>query len=66
MILSNGSITAGSYDSSNFTYTALFTADSNVDSTGGVELVTGSYEDAAGNPGGGSSDTADIDTRNPT
>ncbi|MGI9459690.1 MAG: DUF4347 domain-containing protein, partial [Pirellulales bacterium] len=66
LILSSGSITAGSYDSSDFTYTAFFTADSNVDSTGGVELVAGSYEDAAGNPGGGSSDTADIDTRNPT
>ena len=66
LILSNGSITAGSYDSSNFTYTAFFTADSNVDATGGVELVAGSYEDAAGNIGGGSSDTADIDTQNPT
>ena len=66
LILSNGSIAAGSYDSSNYTYTALFTADSNVEATGGVELVAGSYEDAAGNPGGGSSDTADIDTRNPT
>jgi hypothetical protein len=66
LILSNGSITAGSYDSSNFTYTALFTADSNIDATGGVELVAGSYEDAAGNIGGGSSDTAYIDTQNPT
>ena len=66
LILSNGSITAGSYDGSNFTYTAFFTADSNVDATGGVELVAGSYEDAAGNIGAGSSDTADIDTQNPT
>jgi hypothetical protein len=66
LILSNGSITAGSYNSSNFTYTALFTADSNVENTGGVELIAGSYEDAAGNLGGGGSDSADIDTRNPT
>ncbi len=66
LILSNGSITAGSYNSSNFTYTALFTADSNVENTGGVELTAGSYEDAAGNLGGGGSDSADIDTRNPT
>ena len=66
LILSNGSLTAGSYNSSNFTYTALFTADSNVENTGGVELTAGSYEDAAGNLGGGGSDSADIDTRNPT
>ncbi|MGC6550476.1 MAG: Ig-like domain-containing protein, partial [Rubripirellula sp.] len=66
LILSNGRISQGSYDDSNLTYTALFTADSNVDNTGGVELIGGSYEDAAGNSGGGSVDTADIDTKNPT
>ena len=48
-------------------YTATFTADDGFDGTGSVTVTADSYTDAAGNPGGGGTDTVTIDTRsNPT
>src|SRR4029079_14361101 len=46
-------------------FTAVFTANDGVAATGSISL-TGAYTDAAGNTGGGGSDTVAIDTLNPT
>jgi hypothetical protein len=46
-------------------YTATFTADDGVETTGSVAVGT-DYTDAAGNTGAGNSDTVTIDTLNPT
>ncbi|MBE8992811.1 Ig-like domain-containing protein [Microcystis aeruginosa] len=47
-------------------YTAIFTADDAVETTGSVSVAADSYSDAAGNNGGAGSDTVTIDTLNPT
>ncbi|WP_080754241.1 Ig-like domain-containing protein [Microcystis aeruginosa] len=57
---------------SNFTqvdgnsYTAIFTADDAVETTGSVSVAAASYSDVAGNQGGAGTDTVTIDTKNPT
>ncbi|MBD2291897.1 calcium-binding protein [Microcystis wesenbergii FACHB-1317] len=57
---------------SNFTqvdgnsYTAIFTADDAVETTGSVSVAADSYSDVAGNTGGAGTDTVTIDTLNPT
>nr|WP_232023872.1 Ig-like domain-containing protein [Microcystis viridis] len=57
---------------SNFTqvdgnsYTATFTADDAVETTGSVSVAAASYSDVAGNTGGAGTDTVTIDTKNPT
>ncbi|MCO5731278.1 Ig-like domain-containing protein [Rhizobium sp. SSA_523] len=43
-------------------YTAVFKADQAYSGSGSVKIVAGSYQDAAGNPGGPASDTVLIDT----
>ncbi|MCZ8306713.1 MAG: Ig-like domain-containing protein [Microcystis sp. LE19-98.1E] len=47
-------------------YTAIFTADDAVETTGSVSVAAASYSDVAGNNGGAGSDTVTIDTLNPT
>ncbi|MCZ8119132.1 MAG: Ig-like domain-containing protein [Microcystis sp. LE18-22.4A] len=47
-------------------YTAIFTADDAVETTGSVSVAADSYTDIAGNNGGAGSDTVTIDTLNPT
>ena len=47
-------------------YTAIFTADDAVETTGSVSVAADSYSDVAGNNGGAGSDTVTIDTLNPT
>lgn len=47
-------------------YTAIFTADDAVETTGSVSVAADSYTDLAGNNGGAGSDTVTIDTLNPT
>ena len=47
-------------------YTATFTANDGFSGTGSVTVAAGSYTDAAGNGGGGGSDTVTIDRLNPT
>ena len=46
-------------------FTATFTANDGVETTGSVSVGTG-YTDAAGNVGAASSDTVSIDTLNPS
>ena len=46
-------------------YTAVFTADDGIETTGSVAVGTG-YTDLAGNAGSDGSDTVVIDTLNPT
>ena len=46
-------------------YTAVFTADDRIETTGSVAVGAG-YTDLAGNAGSGGSDTVAIDTLNPT
>ena len=46
-------------------YTAIFTADDGIDTTGSVAVNAG-YSDPAGNAGSGGSDTVAIDRLNPT
>ncbi|MFN7218317.1 Ig-like domain-containing protein, partial [Microcystis sp.] len=47
-------------------YTAIFTADDAVETTGSVSVAADSYTDIAGNNGGAGTDTVTIDTLNPT
>ena len=47
-------------------YTAIFTADDAVETTGSVSVAADSYSDLTGNNGGAGSDTVTIDTLNPT
>ncbi|TRU04378.1 MAG: calcium-binding protein [Microcystis aeruginosa Ma_MB_F_20061100_S19] len=47
-------------------YTAIFTADDAVETTGSVSVAAASYTDVAGNTGGAGTDTVTIDTKNPT
>src|SRR5262245_46823744 len=47
-------------------YQAAVTASDNFTGTGSVTVATGSWTDAASNPGGGGSDTVPIDRQNPT
>ena len=47
-------------------YTAIFTANDAVETTGSVSVAADSYSDVAGNNGGAGSDTVTIDTLNPT
>ncbi|MFN9675910.1 MAG: Ig-like domain-containing protein, partial [Microcystis sp.] len=47
-------------------YTAIFTADDAVETTGSVSVAAASYTDVAGNTGGAGTDTVTIDTLNPT
>ncbi len=47
-------------------YTAIFTADDAVETTGSVSVAAASYTDVAGKDGGAGSDTVTIDTLNPT
>ena len=47
-------------------YTAIFTADDAVETTGSVSVAADSYSDLAGNNGGAGTDTVTIDTLNPT
>ncbi|RWK08359.1 Ig-like domain-containing protein [Mesorhizobium sp.] len=47
-------------------YTAKFTAQDGFDGIGSVSVTAGSYTDTAGNAGAGGSDTATVDTANPT
>ena len=47
-------------------YTAIFTADDAVETTGSVSVAADSYTDLAGNNGGAGTDTVTIDTLNPT
>jgi Ca2+-binding RTX toxin-like protein len=47
-------------------YTAIFTADDAVETTGSVSVAADSYSDVAGNNGGAGTDTVTIDTLNPT
>ncbi|GBD52586.1 hypothetical protein BGM30_16790 [Microcystis aeruginosa NIES-298] len=47
-------------------YTAIFTADDAVETTGSVSVAADSYSDVAGNNGGAGTDTVTIDTKNPT
>lgn len=43
-------------------FLVTFTADDGLQTTGSVSVAAGSYTDGAGNPGGGRSDTVEIDT----
>ena len=54
------------FSGSGTSYSATFTANNNTEATGNVQVIPGSYTDAAGDPGTGGSDTVTIDTRNPT
>jgi Ca2+-binding RTX toxin-like protein len=47
-------------------YTAIFTANDAVETTGSVSVAADSYSDVAGNNGGAGTDTVTIDTLNPT
>src|SRR5262249_55965062 len=61
-----GSLHPDAADPSGKTFTATVTATDGFSGTGTVSLGTGSYTDAAGNAGGGGSDSVNIDTLNPT
>jgi Ca2+-binding RTX toxin-like protein/citrate lyase beta subunit len=62
--VSNGTLSGLS--GSGTSYTATFTANDGFAGTATVGVAAGSYTDAAGNPGEAGSDSAGIDTRNPT
>lgn len=57
--------TLSGFAGSGASYSAIFTADEDLDTAGSVSVEAGSYTDLAGNSGSGGLDTVDIDTRNP-
>ncbi|MFM7789407.1 MAG: Ig-like domain-containing protein, partial [Microcystis panniformis] len=58
--------TLSNFTGSGSSYTAIFTADDGVETTGSVSVAANSYTDIAGNNGGAGTDTVTIDTKNPT
>ncbi|MDY7048146.1 MAG: Ig-like domain-containing protein, partial [Microcystis panniformis WG22] len=58
--------TLSNFTGSGSSYTAIFTADDGVETTGSVSVAANSYTDIAGNNGGAGTDTVTIDTLNPT
>jgi Ca2+-binding RTX toxin-like protein len=58
--------TLSDFSGSGNSYTAIFTADDAVETTGSVSVAAASYSDVAGNNGGAGTDTVTIDTKNPT
>jgi len=70
--VSGGTINAGSLvqdlagDPSGKTWKATFTATDNTAGSASVSVTAGSYTDAAGNNGGGNTDTVNVDRINPT
>ena len=61
----NGAITGLAATANPLVWTATFTATPGFEGTGSVSVNVGSYSNAAGNPGSGSTDTVTIDTKPP-